>query len=36
VLFGSGAAVVLRMGLTVLALRLLEILHLQIVGGALL
>ena len=36
VLFGSGAAVVLRIGLTVVAVRLLEIPYLQIVGGALL
>jgi len=36
VLFGSGAAVALRIGLTVVAVRLLEIPYLQIVGGALL
>jgi len=36
VLFGLIAAVVLRIGLTVLAVRLLEIPHLQIVDGALL
>jgi len=36
VLFGSGAAVALRIGLTVVAVRLLEISFLQIVGGALL
>lgn len=35
-LFGSGAAVVLRIALTVVAVRLLEIPYLQIVGGALL
>ena len=36
VLFGSGAAVLLRIGLTVVAVRLLEMPYLQIVGGALL
>jgi len=36
VLFGLIAAVVLRIGLTVLAVRLLEIPHRQLVGGALL
>lgn len=36
ILIGSGAAVVLRIALTVVAVRLLEIPYLQIVGGALL
>lgn len=36
VLFGSGAAVVLRIGLTVVAAKLLEISFLQIIGGILL
>lgn len=36
VLFGSGAAVLLRIGLTVVAVRMLEMSYLQIVGGALL
>ena len=36
ILFGSGAAVVLRIGLTVVAAKLLELSYLQIVGGILL
>lgn len=36
ILFGSGAAVVLRIGLTVVAAKLLELPYLQIVGGILL
>lgn len=36
ILFGSGAAVVLRIGLTVVAAKLLELPYLQIVGGCLL
>lgn len=36
VLFGSGAAVVLRIGLTVVAAKLLEMSYLQIIGGILL
>jgi YjbE family integral membrane protein len=36
ILFGSGAAVVLRIGLTVVAAKLLELSYLQIVGGLLL
>ncbi len=36
VLFGSGAAVVLRIALTVVAAKLLELSYLQIIGGALL
>lgn len=36
ILFGSGAAVVLRIGLTVVAAKLLELPYLQIVGGVLL
>ena len=36
ILFGSGAAVVLRIGLTVIAAKLLELSYLQIVGGLLL
>lgn len=36
ILFGSGAAVVLRIGLTVIAAKLLELSYLQIVGGILL
>jgi YjbE family integral membrane protein len=36
IMFGSGAAVVLRIGLTVVAAKLLELSYLQIVGGLLL
>lgn len=36
IMFGSGAAVVLRIGLTVVAAKLLELSYLQIVGGILL
>lgn len=36
IIFGSGAAVVLRIGLTVVAAKLLELSYLQIVGGLLL
>ena len=36
ILFGSGAAVVLRIGLTVIAAKLLELSYLQIIGGILL
>ncbi len=36
ILFGSGAAVVLRIGLTVVAAKLLELPYLQIIGGCLL
>ena len=36
IMFGSGAAVVLRIGLTVIAAKLLELSYLQIVGGILL
>ncbi len=36
IMFGSGAAVVLRIGLTVIAAKLLELSYLQIVGGLLL
>ena len=36
IIFGSGAAVVLRIGLTVVAAKLLELSYLQIVGGILL
>jgi YjbE family integral membrane protein len=36
IMFGSGAAVVLRIGLTVIAAKLLELSYLQIIGGILL